>query len=61
MVGELLYIVYSFVSIWGGGGGNLVPRWDKGSFYIWDLVTGRKGGMVEGGQVDVCAYLLFYY
>lgn len=38
-------------SIWGVGGGKLVPRKDKGHFYILELVTGSKGGVVVGDQV----------
>lgn len=46
-----------FVSL--GGGGNLVPRRDKGCFYILALVAGSKGRVVEGDQVYVCAYFSF--
>ena len=49
------------VFLFGGGGGNLVPRQDKRSFYILKLVPVSRGGTAEGGQVDVWAYLLFYY
>ena len=55
--GTLFILVFLF----GGGGGNLVPRRDKGSFYILKLVPGSRGGTAEGGQVDVWGYLLFYY
>ena len=47
------YTLYSCVSVLGGGGGNLVPRRDKGSFYILELVPGSRRGMAEGGQVDM--------
>ena len=42
------YTLYSYVSVLGGGGGNLVPRRDKGSFYILELVPGSRRGMAEG-------------
>lgn len=52
--------IFYFVSLFEGAGGNLVPRWDKGRFYILELVTGSKGRLLEGDQVYVCAYLFYY-
>lgn len=59
-VGSYTPFVLLFLCL-GGGGGNLVPRRDKGRFYTLELVAGSKRGVVEGHQVYVYAYLLFYY
>lgn len=43
---------------YGSGGGNLVPRWDKGSFCILELVTGSKGGW-QGEYRFMCVHFFF--
>lgn len=48
-----LYILLFLYLRGGSGGGNLVPRRDKGHFYILELVTGSEGWVVVGDQVYV--------
>lgn len=56
-VGGLPNTLYTFVSLFGSRDGNLVPRWDKGSFYILELVTQVKEGWWR--EISLCVYVSF--